>query len=136
MFPWDAKTGTLKKETQVATALPKSADGKPFDGKPWAADIHLTPNGKFLYASERTSSTLAAFSVDAKTGALTAIDSFPTEEQPRGFNIDPTGKYLLAVGELSSSMTSYTIDQKNGKLTKLKDYPMGKKPNWVEIVKF
>ena len=72
VFPWDAKTGTLKKETQVTTALPKG-----FDGKPWAADIHVTPDGKFLYASERTTSTLAAFSVDAKTGALTAINSYP-----------------------------------------------------------
>jgi 6-phosphogluconolactonase (cycloisomerase 2 family) len=53
------------------------------DGKPWAADIHLTPDGKFLYASERTTSTLAAFRVDPKTGLLTSIDSYPTEKQPR-----------------------------------------------------
>jgi 6-phosphogluconolactonase len=131
VFPWDAKTGTLKKEVQVTTSLPKG-----FEGKPWAADIHLTPDGKFLYASERTSSTLAAFSVDAKTGMLTAIDSFPTEKQPRAFSIDPASRVLLAIGELSNSMTSYAIDPKNGKLAKLKDYPMGKKPNWVEIVKF
>ena len=76
-----------------------------------------------------------AFKVDGKTGTLTAIDSFPTEKQPRAFNIDPSGKVLLAVGELSNSMTSYAIDKKSGKLTKLKEYPMGKKPNWVEIVK-
>ena len=93
VFPWDAKTGTLKKEVQVATALPRG-----FEGKPWAADIHLTPDGKFLYASERTTSTLAAFSVDLKTGLLTPIDSYPTEKQPRSFDIDPTGRYLLAVG--------------------------------------
>jgi len=130
-FPWDAKTGTLKEEVQVASALPKG-----FDGKPWAADIHLTPDGKYLYASERTTSTLAAFKVDAKTGMLTPIDSFATEKQPRAFNIDPTGRYLLAVGELSNSMTSYAIDKATGKLTKLKEYPMGKKPNWVEIVAF
>ena len=131
VFPWDAKTGTLKKEVQVTTSLPKG-----FDGKPWAADIHLTPDGKFLYASERTSSTLTAFSVDPKTGMLTSIDSYPTEKQPRGFNIDPTGRYLLSVGQLSNSMTSYAIDKASGKLTKLKEYPMGKNPNWVEIVSF
>jgi 6-phosphogluconolactonase len=131
VFPWDAKTGTLKKETQVTTALPKG-----FSGKPWAADIHLTPDGKYLYASERTTSTLAAFSVDPKTGALTSIDSYPTEKQPRAFNIDPTGRYLLAVGQLSNSMTSYSIDKATGKLTTLKEYPMGKNPNWVEIVSF
>jgi len=129
VFPWDAKTGTLKKEVQVTTALPKG-----FAGKPWAADIHVTPNGKFLYASERTTSTLAAFSVDAKKGTLTSIDSYPTEKQPRAFNIDPSGRYLLAVGQLSNSLTSYAIDKKKGTLTKLKEYPMGKNPNWVEFV--
>jgi 6-phosphogluconolactonase len=131
VFPWDAKTGTLKKEVQVTTALPKG-----FDGKPWAADIHLTPDGKFLYASERTTSTLAAFSVDPKTGMLASIDSYPTENQPRSFNIDPAGRYLLSVGQLSNSMTSYAIDKATGKLTKLNEYPMGKNPNWVEIVSF
>jgi 6-phosphogluconolactonase len=129
VFPWDAKTGTLKKEVQVTTSLPKG-----FEGKPWAADIHLTPDGKFLYASERTTSTLAAFSVDPRTGLLTPIDSYPTEKQPRAFNVDPTGHYLLSVGQLSNSMTSYTIDKATGKLTKLKEYPVGKNPNWVEIV--
>ena len=129
VFPWDAKKGTLGKEAQVTTALPKG-----FTAKPWAADIHITPNGKFLYASERTTSTLAAFSVDAKKGTLTAIDSYPTEKQPRAFNIDPTGRYLLAVGELSNGLSISSIDKTTGKLTKIKDYPMGKKPNWVEIV--
>jgi 6-phosphogluconolactonase len=129
VFPWDAKKGTLSKEVQVTSALPKG-----FEGKPWAADIHLTPDGKHLYASERTTSTLAAFSVDPKTGLLTSIDSYPTEKQPRGFNIDPTGRYLLAVGQLSNSMTVYAIDKATGKLSKLKDYPVGKNPNWVEVV--
>ena len=129
VFPWDAATGTLQKETQVASALPKG-----FEGKPWAADIHLTPDGKFLYASERTSSTLAAFAVDAASGALTPIDSYATEKQPRGFAINSSGRTLLSVGQLSHSMTSYAIDQASGKLTAMKQYPTGKNPNWVEIV--
>jgi 6-phosphogluconolactonase len=130
VFPWDAKKGTLKKEVQVTSALPKG-----FTGKPWAADIHLTPDGKFLYASERTTSTLAAFRVDAATGMLTTIDSYPTEKQPRGFSIDPSGRYLLAVGQLSNSMTSYAIDAATGKLTTLKQYPVGQNPNWIEIAR-
>ena len=131
VFPWDGKTGTLKKEIQVTSALPRG-----FEGKPWAADIHLTPDGKYLYASERTTSTLAAFSVNSRTGLLTPIDSYPTEKQPRSFSIDPTGRYLLAVGQLSNSMTAYSIDKTTGKLGKLKEYLMGKSPNWVEIVSF
>lgn len=130
VFPWDAKTGTMKPEVQGATSLPKD-----FNGKPWAADIHLTPDGKFLYASERTTSTLAAFSVDKKTGVLKSVGTYPTEKQPRGFNIDPSGRYLLSVGQLSNSLTAYAIDKKTGALKELKKYPTGKNPNWVEIVK-
>ncbi|MGH6684164.1 MAG: lactonase family protein [Pseudolabrys sp.] len=129
VFPWDAKTGTMKKEVQVTTALPKG-----FSGKPWAADVHLAPDGRFLYASERTTSTLAAFAVNSKKGTLTSIGTYPTETQPRAFNIDPSGRYLLAVGQLSNSLTSYSIDRKSGRLTKLKEYPMGKNPNWIEFV--
>jgi hypothetical protein len=105
-----------------------------FDGKPAAADLHVTPDGKFLYASERTSSTVAGFRIHSGTGMLTAIGSVPTEKQPRGFNIDPSGRYLLAVGQLSHSLSSYSIDPASGRLTKLREYPMGKNPNWIEIV--
>ncbi len=129
VFSWNAVTGTMNAEMQVTTSLPEG-----FSGKPWASDIHLTPNGKFLYASERTTSTLAAFRVDANTGMLSSIGSYPTEKQPRAFNIDASGRYLLAVGQLSNSMTSYLIDKTSGKLTMLKDYLMGKNPNWVEII--
>jgi 6-phosphogluconolactonase len=131
VFPWDANTGTMGAEVQVASALPPD-----FSGKPWAADIHVTPDGKYLYASERTTSTLAAFRVDQNAGTLTYIDTYPTEKQPRAFNIDPSSRYLLAVGQLSNSLTSYGIDAASGKLTKLKEYPMGKNPNWVEFVTF
>jgi 6-phosphogluconolactonase len=128
VFAYDAKTGLLKEE-QVISALPEK---KP--EKIWAADLHLTPDGKFLYASERGTSTIAGFKVDPGNGTLALVGHTPTEQQPRGFAIDPTGRYLLAVGQLSDSMTSYAIDANTGKLAKLKQYPMGKNPNWVEIV--
>jgi 6-phosphogluconolactonase len=131
VFPYYAAAGRLAPESQIVSALPPG-----FAGKPWAADIHLTPDGKFLYASERTTNTLAAFRAYPKTGALAAIDSYPTERQPRGFRIDPCGRYLLAVGQLSDSLTSYAIDGATGRLAKLGLYPMGKNPNWVEIVSF
>ena len=64
----------------------------------WASDLHLTPDGKFLYAAERTSSTLGAFSVDAATGKLTYLSSTPVEKQPRGFRIHPNGKFMVVSG--------------------------------------
>jgi 6-phosphogluconolactonase len=128
VFDYDAGTGQLK-EKQSISALPPD-----FQGKASAADVHITPDGKVLYASERTSSTLAAFRIDPATGTLTALGSVPTEKQPRAFAIDSTGRYLLAVGQLSHAMSTYRIDAESGKLTKLKEYPMGKNPNWIEIV--
>ena len=94
----------------------------------------MTPDGRFIYAAERTGSTITTLAADPATGKLTYVGVTPTEKQPRGFHIDPSGRYLAAVGELSDSMTVYAIDQSNGALAKLKSYPTGKRPNWVEFL--
>ncbi len=128
VFDYDPGSGQLEKK-QTVSALPPD-----FHGKPATADLHITPDGKYLYGSERKSSTLTGFKIDPANGTLSFIGSVPTEKQPRGFNIDSSGRYLLAVGQLSHCMSSYKIDVDNGKLAKLNEYPMGKNPNWVEIV--
>ena len=94
----------------------------------------MSPDGRFLYASERTSSTIAEFSVDPVSGFLKQIGSVPTETQPRGFAIDPRGRFLVCVGQVSNSMTVYTIDQATGELSEVERYAMGQNPNWVEII--
>ncbi len=103
-------------------------------GAPAAADLHLTPDGRFLYASERTSNTISAFRVDGATGKLSLIERYATESQPRGFNIDPAGKYLLAVGQKSNGLSTYAIDQATGALRQLSHLEVGRNPNWVEII--
>ncbi|HKC46247.1 MAG TPA: beta-propeller fold lactonase family protein [Gemmatimonadales bacterium] len=147
----DAKTGLLTEvssasalppDTKLVPGAPRGAVGAPgapprnTDNDIWAADLHLTPNGKFLYASERTSSTLAAFSVNPATGQLTYLGSTPTEKQPRGFAIDPKGRFVIASGEKSDTISVYAIDQASGALRLLQKYPTGKGSNWVEIVSF
>lgn len=101
--------------------------------QPAASDIHVTPNGRFLYGAERKTSMLIGFKIDEKNGKLTRIGHFPTEKTPRGFNIDPRGKFLVSVGMDSASMTVYQIAA-DGRLGPVKQYPMGTNPNWVEIV--
>lgn len=103
--------------------------------KIWAADIGITPDGRFLYASERSTSTIAIFTVSLKTGTLTRVGSIETEKQPRGFRIDPTGRFLIASGEKSEQLSVYGIDQKNGSLKNVGRYRVGKGANWVEIVR-
>jgi 6-phosphogluconolactonase len=128
VFAWDSARGTLKLE-QSTTTLPAG-----FSGKPWAADLHLTPDGRYLYASERTSSTLSAFRVDAATGQLQPLGQTPTEKGPRGFAIDPSGRYLIAAGQESHSISLYAIDAATGALGKPERQAVGKNPNWIEIV--
>ncbi len=151
-FALDAKTGLL---TEVSSAsglppgsklvpgAPRGAVGAPGGPPPrntdndiWAADIHMTPNGKFLYISERTNNNLIAFSVDGASGKLTYLSSTPTEPQPRGFAIDPKGRFLVTSGEKSETISVYAIDPANGALKLVNKAATGKGSNWVEIVSF
>lgn len=127
----DRERGVLSGARQVVSALPPGFAG----GAPWAADLHLTPDGRFLYASERRSSTLAAFAVDAGTGALVPLGSTPTETEPRGFAIAPDGRSLIAVGQASHRLTRHAIDPDTGALSTRAEQAVGRNPNWVEIVK-
>ena len=105
-------------------------------GRIAAADLHITPNGRFLYASVRASSTLVGFQVNAADGTLSLIEFVPTETEPRAFSIDSTGQYLFVAGQHSHRLSTYRIEPDSGKLTKLKEYAMGKAPNWIEVVDF
>jgi 6-phosphogluconolactonase len=124
----DPASGTLV-ELQFVDARPAG-----FTDQPAAADLHVTPDGRFLYGSERKTSTLAGYRIDPDKGILSPIGHFPTEKTPRGFNIDPRGRFLLSVGLDSNAMTVYRIDPQSGALISLKQYPMGEQPNWIEIV--
>ncbi|QGY28473.1 6-phosphogluconolactonase [Pantoea cypripedii] len=104
-----------------------------FTGTRWAADIHLTPDGRFLYACDRTSSIITVFSVSEDGGLLTLEGFQPTETQPRGFNIDHSGNYLVAAGQKSHHIEVYKISDDRGLLTPLARYAVGQGPMWVVI---
>ena len=142
----DGKTGVLTEVSSVSALPPDSklvpgaprgpdAPKRDRDNDIWASDLHLTPNGRFLYAAERTSSSIGAFSVDAASGRLAWLGSTPTEKQPRGFRIDPTGRYMVVSGEKSDTLSTYAIGA-DGALKLVGKYPTGKGSNWVEIVSF
>ncbi|PKH20983.1 6-phosphogluconolactonase [Enterobacterales bacterium CwR94] len=99
----------------------------------WGADIHLTPDGRHLYACDRTASVLAIFNVSETGESITLAGHQPTETQPRGFNIDKDGKFLVAAGQKSHHIEVYRIDADNGALTPLKRYAVGQGPMWVVI---
>jgi 6-phosphogluconolactonase len=122
----DQKNGTLR-ELQYLDMLA----GTPKE-PPAAADLHVTPDGKFLYGSERGSNMLVGFRIDPQKGTLTLAGRCATETTPRGFGIEPRGKFLLSVGLDSHNMTVYAI-RPNGSLEPVKQHAMGKNPNWIEF---
>lgn len=126
---FDAAKGTFSKLGSVSV-VPAGFSGE----APAAAEIRITPDGRFLYASERTSNTIAVFRLDGETGVLTSAGSVATETQPRGFNIDPSGRFLVAAGQKSNSATLYGIDTETGALKELQRIALGKNPNWIEII--
>ena len=151
-FALDSKTGLLSEVssvsglppgTKLGPGAPRGAVGAPggppprnTDNDVWAADLHLTPDGRFLYISERTGNSLGTLAVDGATGKLTYVGSTPTAAQPRGFAIDTKGKFVVVSGEKSETVSSYAIDAATGALRPIGNYPTGKGANWVEIVSF
>jgi 6-phosphogluconolactonase len=126
----------LPPHSNLRRGAPRPAPDRNVDNDIWASDLHLTPDGRFLYAAERTRSTISTMAVDAVTGGLSFRGSIETEKQPRGFRIDPSGRFMVVSGEKSDTISSYTIDGSTGALRLIGKYPTGKGSNWVEIVNF
>lgn len=127
-FRMEPGAGTLAEIENVAT-LPAH-----FLGEANAADLHVTPDGRFLFASERQTSSLIGFRIDPGSGFLLPVGRWPTETTPRGFAIDHTGRFLLAAGLDSNRLSLNAIDPETGTLTLMSRHEMGGMPNWVEIV--
>ncbi len=90
-----------------------------YTGEIGSADIHVSPDGKFLYASNRGgANNIAIFSIDAATGKLTWKGVASTlGKTPRNFLIDPTGHWLLAANQDGSNVVIFKIDTQTGMLT-------------------
>lgn len=93
------------------------ADG--FNGRVGAADIHLSPDGVFLYASNRgEGNDIGIFRVNKKKGTLQKIGNQPVlGKEPRNFAITPDGKLLLAANQSSDEIVIFNRDTQTGLLT-------------------
>lgn len=130
-----------KKDGSLSLAQTLSTLAKNHEGKSAAADLRISPNGRFVYVSNRDlaklkpgvlgKDSIAAFSLDFKTGLLKAQGRVPSGRFPRSFCINGDGQFLYAACQKSHDIYSYKINQKNGQLTFLKKYKTGKTPIWV-----
>ncbi|QQK01660.1 3-carboxymuconate cyclase [Burkholderia sp. Bp9017] len=139
-FPRDADSGRLG-DAHVSARHPAVAGlvqgharpPAPVEPSVWAADVHLTPDERFAYVSERTSSQLLCYRRDAD-GTFEPAHATTTETQPRGFAIDPSGRWLVACGEQSEYVSVYAIAPDDGTLRPHARVPGGRGANWVAIV--
>ena len=113
-YKLDRYTGQLKAFHTVST-IPAVFDGS----KNTCADIEISADGKFIYASNRGHNSIAGFAVDANTGKLNRIGQFDTGETPRSFNLGPNDNWLIAAGQRSHDLHIYERNAKSGKLAKL-----------------
>jgi 6-phosphogluconolactonase len=115
-FTWDSEGGMLEEFQNVRT-LPTG-----YDGRNLPADIHLTPDGRFLYVSNRGHDSFACYEVNPDSGMLTFKHHTSTGgAEPRGFAIDPTGTYLLSANQNSNNLVSFLIDPGMGHLSRIGD---------------
>lgn len=127
---YDAEKGTLKARQSVPTVPEEWRD------KGSCADIHLSADGCFVYASNRGHDSLAVFSVNQQSGELTPHGQTPTERTPRSFCLVPGDAFVVSAGEGSHSLIVFRRDAETGALTPLKTYDCGNGPAWVTSVKF
>src|SRR5581483_5422940 len=100
-FNYDASKGTLS-QTNAISIMP-AAFADPMG--PFSSHVEVAPSGQFVYAADRRAAVAVALSVDQKTGAVSLIDSQPTQGMtPRDFALDPSGGLLIAGNQDSKSV--------------------------------
>jgi 6-phosphogluconolactonase len=104
---------------QLTAVQTLSAHPQGYTGNISSADIHLSPDGRFLYCSNRgASNTIAIFKVNAKNGQLSLVGHQSTMGiKPRHFNFDPSGNFLLVANQETSQIVVFKVDKKTGLLT-------------------
>lgn len=101
-----------------------------------SADIHISPDGRFLYTSHRLKKDgIAIFRINKTDGRLTKIGYQQTGIHPRNFNITPNGKYLLVACRDSNEIEVFKVNKKSGMLVNTTQHIVLGKPVCVQFVK-
>lgn len=102
-------------EWELLTSISTLPDD--FDSKSFCADIHISPDGKFLYASNRGHNSIAIFSADESGEAFTAIAYESVRgDWPRNFSLTPDGKFLIVANQRSNNLVAFKRDSESGLL--------------------
>ncbi|PTL78982.1 lactonase family protein [Vitiosangium sp. GDMCC 1.1324] len=110
-FSYDVEQGALT-ELQTISTLPEG-----YTGPNACADIHVSPDGRFLYGSNRGHDSIVVYAIDS-AGTLSYVEHVTTLiNWPRNFAIDPTGTFLLVANQKGNTLVSFQRNAQTGKLT-------------------
>lgn len=109
---YNAETGIFT-ELQYIAAIPED-----FTENSQGSAIHISSDGRFVYAGNRGHNSIAVFRVNEETGELALVEYTSTEGNwPRDFALDPTESFIVASNEESGNLVLYTRDKETGRLT-------------------
>ena len=116
----DSTVATLRFDRERGALAPlKTHSTVPtgWSGTNYPADIHVAPDGRTLYVSNRGHNSVAVFSMAKSTGALALEQVISTEgDWPRNFTLDPSGRWLLVANQRSGTVIVFERDRDNGRL--------------------
>src|SRR6266702_4301554 len=99
--------------------------------------VTVDPSGKFAYVANYHSANISAFTIDAATGALTAVagSPFAAGTNPFSIAVDPSGKFAYVANQNSNNVSAFTIDATTGALTAVAGSPFaaGTSPDSVAV---
>lgn len=129
---FDYRNGTLKSKQRISS-MPVGDTSNAA-----GADIHVSPDGKFLYTSNRAdANSLAVFRINSKNGKLVLIGHQSTlGKTPRNFNFDPSGNFLLVGNQNSDEIVIFKRDKNTGLLSDTKSRIAAGKPvciKWIGV---
>jgi 6-phosphogluconolactonase len=110
-FDYDAGSGTLT-EKQTISTLPGD-----FEGTSYCADVKVTPDGRYLYGTNRGHDSIAAYKI-GDDGKLSLVAIEPSRGKgPQNLAVTPDGRWLLCANMPGNNIAVFRIDAKTGKLT-------------------
>jgi 6-phosphogluconolactonase len=111
-YSYDEYQGRLR-ELQTVSTLPEG-----YEGPNACADIHISPDGRFLYGSNRGHDSIVVYRIDSVTGRLEYIEHVSTlGEHPRNFALSPDGRFVLIANRDTNNIVTFRRDAESGRLT-------------------
>ncbi|WP_416959072.1 lactonase family protein [Streptomyces sp. Agncl-13] len=111
LLDWDGRSGELTHRQSLAI------DSPDFTGTKSGAELAISRDGRFVYASSRGENTLVVHAVDRRTGLLSLLQRIPCGGlKPWSFTVHPSGRWLFVANEVSSTVDVFAVDLRSGLL--------------------